>query len=193
VRKRIVAGAVAICAAGFLLIQGGEGTGPIQQRPDGLWFCAYPDPATKNDPIKRGAPWTIGYGHTGPEVHKGLCIPEKQANALLIEDIGKAQSALARCVSAPVHENELGGMLSLTLNAGGPTICGSTLVKKVNRGDYVGAADEFPKWIYANRKIMPGLVKRRACERQLFMTVPTDTNRDKTVAVVKGCIMKGAA
>lgn len=197
-RTRILAGAAAIGVGGLLLIQAGEGTGPTQMRADGRWFCAYADPATKNDPIKKGKPWTIGYGHTGPEVKPGLCIPEKQANDTLLKDVRVAVNALAQCVKVPVHENELGALASLTINVGGANMCGppsgpsSTLVGKLNAGDNPGAANEFLRWNRANGKVMGGLTKRRACERRLFLTEPTDANRDATIAMVKACIRAGA-
>lgn len=184
-RAPIIAGVTAIGAAALLLIKAGEGTGPVQTRADGIWYCAYADPAT------RGDPWTIGFGHTGPEVKKGLCVPEKRAQELLLEDIGKAQAALARCVKVPVHENELGALSSLTMNIGGRNACGSTLVRKLNAGDYMGAAAEFPRWRYAAGKVMPGLVKRRECERRLFSTPPTEANHAATIAMIKVCILKG--
>lgn len=58
-----------------------------------LVLRAYPDPLTKNDPIKKGDPWTIGWGHTGPEVKKGLIWTVDQAEAALTADIEKATNA----------------------------------------------------------------------------------------------------
>ena len=57
---------------------------------EGCRLCAYPDPASG------GAPWTIGYGHTGPEVHQGLAISQQQAEAWLAEDIATAAAAVDR-------------------------------------------------------------------------------------------------
>jgi lysozyme len=173
-RARIVAGAVAISAAGVLLIQGFEG-----ER-----FCAYPDPAT------RGAPWTIGYGHTGPEVKPGLCISKAKAEAYLMGDIRIAQTALAGCVRVPVSQTELDGLTGWTMNIGGKNACSSTLVRKLNAYDYAGAAGEFPRWINANGKPMAGLIRRRKCEQSLFLT-PPDQPAQKTAEAVKACIIVG--
>lgn len=171
-RVQIVAGVAAISSAGLLLISGFEGKR----------MCAYPDPGT------RGAPWTIGYGHTGPEVRPGLCISKEQADALLLADIRIAQTALAPCVRVPVSENERDGLTAWTLNVGGRNACGSTLVRKLNSGDYAAAAAEFPRWNRANGQVMPGLTRRRRCEQRLFLTPPNQAPT-MTAEAVKACIL----
>ena len=161
----------AISAAGVLLIKSMEG-----ER-----FCAYPDPGT------RGAPFTIGYGHTGPEVKPGLCISKEKAEAYLLDDIRIAQQALSRCIRVPVNEPQSGGLTSWTMNIGGANACSSTLIRKLNAGDVAGAAAEFPRWNRAAGKVMPGLVKRRRCEQALFLSPPGDGSVD----AVKACIIMG--
>lgn len=193
-RRPIVVGAVAaIGAAGLFLIQTSEGKEN----------CAYADPASplarelRKPEAKRapgwralsGAPWTIGYGHTGPEVKPGLCISDRKADEYLLADIRIAQVALSKCVKAPVYQTELDAMTSITMNAGGANICPSTLVAKVNRQDYAGAANEFPRWVYARGQVLDGLVKRRACERRLFLADPTKPAHAYTT--VKACILEG--
>lgn len=171
-RTRMVAGVAAISSAGWLLITGFEG-----ER-----MCAYPDPGT------RGAPWTIGYGHTGPEVKPGLCISKAKAESLLVGDIRIAQTALAGCVRVPVSQSERDGLTAWTMNVGGKNACGSTLVRKLNALDYFGAALEFPRWNRANGQVMQGLVRRRRCEQSLFLT-PPDQAPAATAEAVKACIL----
>jgi lysozyme len=173
-RARIVRGAVAIGAAGALLIKGFEGE----------VLCTYADPGT------RAAPWTIGFGHTGPDVKPGQCITRSRAEELLRDDIRTAQAALSKCVRVPVSEPELGALTSIALNNGGAPICASTMVRKLNAGDYAGAAAEFLRWNRANGKVMPGLVKRRQCEQGLFLADPNQP-AEAAARAIKVCIQTG--
>ena len=60
-------------------------------------------------------------------------------------------------------------MLDWAFNVGAYAACNSTLVRKVNSGDRIGACNEYPRWVYAGNQILPGLVKRRAAERDLCL------------------------
>jgi lysozyme len=160
-----------MAAAGLLLFTQAEGYSNV----------AYPDPATG------GAPWTICWGHTGPEVHKGLRVSLRQCEIWLQQDIAEHKARLAKCIRAPVNQNEADAISSLALNNGTDRICKSTLVRKLNSLDYDGAAAEFPKWVYANGKPMKGLVRRRACEQKLFLTDPTGMSEAASVASVRAC------
>lgn len=169
---------------------------------EGKENCAYPDPASPlarelRKPVAKrvpgwqalsGKPWTIGHGHTGPDVKPGMCISDKEAERLLAKDLAIADAALATCVRAPVHENERGALQCWTLNVGGGAACGSTLVRYVNAGDYLAAANQFPRWNKAQGQVLPGLVKRRECEKRLFLTDPEKTSEADTLAMVKKCI-----
>lgn len=59
---------------------------------EGCELVAYPDP------ISHGAPWTAGYGHTGPEVHPGYTMTLTQAEGALDADIAKAESGLSKAL-----------------------------------------------------------------------------------------------
>lgn len=135
---------------------------------EGLRLTAYPDPATKAEP------WTIGYGHTsaagGMKVTKGLRITNATALTLLSDDLARVANQVAGVVTVPLNENQFGALVSFTFNLGLANLKRSTLLKKVNAGDFTGAAAEFGKWVNAAGKKMPGLVKRRAAEAALFST-----------------------
>ena len=73
-------------------------------------------------------------------------------------------------VKVPINQNQFDALVSLAFNIGGPNFAGSTLVKKLNSGDPRGAADQFPRWKFADGKEMRGLVRRRAAERELFLS-----------------------
>lgn len=143
---------------------------------------AYPDPAT------RGDPWTICDGHTGPDVYKGLTLTNAQCDALTAKDIKEHKARLALCIRMPVTQTEADALTSWAMNVGTDRACKSTLVRLLNQGDYVGAANEFPKWKLAAGRPLPGLPRRRRCERELFLTDPTGWTEAASLAAVRACL-----
>lgn len=79
---------------------------------------------------------------------------------------------VTRYVQVPINQNQFDALISFAYNVGVGNLRNSTLLRKINTKDYVGAAKEFDKWIYADGKVQPGLVKRRKLERSLFETPP---------------------
>lgn len=136
------------------------------KRFEGLELEAYPDPATGAEP------YTIGYGHTG-NVSPGDRITEAAAELLLLDDLKEAEAAVERLVIVPLNDNQFSALVSFVFNLGTGNFNGSTLLRRLNDGDYQAAALEFGKWIYGNGKPMAGLMRRREAERQLFVT-PTN-------------------
>jgi lysozyme len=130
---------------------------------EGLRLEAYPDPASGGDP------WTIGYGHTAG-VKPGDVITQEQADAYLREDIAWAEDAVRSGVKVPISQAAFDAMVSLTFNIGAGAFGRSTLLKMLNAGDHAGAADQFMRWTTAAGRVMPGLEKRRAAERALFLS-----------------------
>lgn len=128
-----------------------------------LRLVAYPDPGTG------GKPWTIGWGHT-KGVKQGDRITQEQAEQFLSDDLAVFELTVNSAIKRPMMQNQFDAMVSLAFNIGGSAFAGSTLVKKFNTGDAKGAADEFPKWKNSGGKVMPGLVKRRAAEREMFLS-----------------------
>ena len=131
---------------------------------EGLRLIAYPDPATNGDP------WTIGYGHTGTEVHKGMTITQEQAEELLMQDVKKAAATVNTKVTTDITQEEFDALVDFVFNVGAGNFNASTLLKKVNAGDIHGAADEFLKWDMAAGKHMAGLLKRRHAEAEEFLS-----------------------
>lgn len=111
--------------------------------------------------------WTIGYGHT-KGVKSGDEISSYEAEQLLIEDLTAISDDLNRLVDVPVSQGQYVALLSLAFNVGATALKKSTLLSKLNRRDYEGAAEEFDKWVYAGGKVVEGLQRRRAAERALF-------------------------
>lgn len=121
--------------------------------------------------------WTIGYGHTGKDVYKGQEITMNEADELLRKDIERFERDVESLVKVPITDNQFSALVSFAYNTGSdidadtiPEGLGdSTLLKRLNRGDYKGAAGEFPYWCKAKGKILPGLARRRIAERKLFL------------------------
>ncbi len=128
---------------------------------EGLRLTAYPDPGTGGDP------WTIGYGHTAG-VTPGMTITEEQAVQFLREDLYSAERDIDRLVAVRLCQHQFDALASLVFNIGGTAFRDSTLLRKLNAGDYAGAAVQFDRWVHGGGKILPGLVKRRAAERAMF-------------------------
>lgn len=129
---------------------------------EGCNLKAYPDPGTGADP------WTIGWGHTGAEVHPGMSITQQRADELLKQDIETFERAVYNFVQVPMTENQFSALVCFAYNVGGWR--GSTLFRLVRARKMHEAADEFPKWCHAGGKVLNGLVRRRAAERDLFLS-----------------------
>lgn len=114
--------------------------------------------------------WTIGWGNTS-HAKAGMTCTQAQAYAWLNEDVAKTEDIVTDALDgAPVTQNQFDALVSLVFNIGGGNFRKSTLLKKLKAGDINGAATEFGRWVYAGKKIMPGLVMRRATEKKLFLS-----------------------
>lgn len=128
---------------------------------EGLMLHAYPDPGTGAEP------YTIGYGHTGG-VKPGDTCTEAQAMEWLAEDVREAERAIERLVTVDLTQDQFDALVSFVFNLGAGNFGGSTLLKRINAGDFEGASREFPKWNKAAGRVMAGLTKRRLAEAALF-------------------------
>lgn len=116
---------------------------------------------------------TIGYGHVlqpGESWPGGMT--QKQAEEILEEDIGTAEEVVIRSVEVPLSPHQFDALVSFVFNVGGRAFRGSTLLRKLNGGDYAGAAEEFRCWKYINGEVSRGLIRRRAAEEKLFRSAP---------------------
>lgn len=115
--------------------------------------------------------WTIGWGHL---IKRGESFNEPMsradADALLQEDLSDFEECVERKVDVPLSDNQFGALVSFAFNLGCGNLGDSTLLKKLNNGDYDGAADEFQRWVYAGGQKFNGLIRRRKMERELFVT-----------------------
>jgi lysozyme len=114
--------------------------------------------------------WTIGWGHTGPDVHPGLTITQEQAEQLLAKDVNWANNVVNGLVHASLTQGEHDALVDFVFNVGAGNFAHSTMLKELNGGNMVMAALEFEKWDMAGGKVVAGLLRRREAEHQMFTT-----------------------
>jgi lysozyme len=110
---------------------------------------------------------TIGYGHLVRHGETMTTISKEQGETLLRNDLSEAEKLVTSHIRVPLSLNQFSALASLVYNAGKGPLAG-TLGKKLNAGDYSGAADQFNRWVYAAGSITPGLLRRRIAEKELF-------------------------
>jgi lysozyme len=125
---------------------------------EGLRLKAYKCPAGK---------LSIGYGHTN-NVRPDDVITEAQAVELLIRDVFDVEGVINRLVTKTLTQGQFDALCSFIFNLGAGNFQRSTLLRKINQGDFVGASREFSRWIYAGGKVLNGLKVRRQAEKDLF-------------------------
>jgi GH24 family phage-related lysozyme (muramidase) len=147
-----------IGAAGVALIKRFEGCARL--RPDGL-IEAYPDPATG------GAPWTIGWGATGPGIGPATVWTRAECDARLEADIARHAADVERALAgAPTTQAQFDALVSFHYNTG--AIGRATLTRLHREGRCEAAAREFARWNKAGGRVLRGLTRRRAAEAELY-------------------------
>ncbi len=141
---------------GSLLIQKSEGCSLVP------YVCA-------------GGVVTIGYGTTRDNRGYSITLDHRKIDYVKAEeyfnrDVKKFSAMVKRLLKVPASNNQFSALVSLAYNIGIGNFRASTLLRKLNRGDYEGCASEFWKWRRSKGKILPGLVTRREMERRLFIT-----------------------
>lgn len=118
--------------------------------------------------------WTIGYGWTQPvdgkPIRAGMTIKQETAERLLKTGLVSYESDVSRLVKVILTQGQFDALVSFTYNLGARSLSTSTLLRKLNSGDYAGAADEFLRWNKAGGKVLNGLTRRREAERALFLS-----------------------
>ena len=117
---------------------------------------------------------TYGHGSThkadGSPVRMGDTITRQQAAELVNKDASRFAAAIKRCVTVPLTQGEFDAYVSLTYNIGAGAFCKSTLVKRLNAGDYAGACAEIKRWDKMGGKVLRGLTARREREYQMCVS-----------------------
>jgi lysozyme len=112
--------------------------------------------------------WTIGWGHTGPEVVEGLVWTEQQAELAFWRDVTPAELGVQRSTDVPLTQNQFDALVAFTFNVGVEAEAHSTLCKMVNTRNAEGIAAEWVKWDHQAGKVLPGLLERRKAELAIF-------------------------
>ncbi len=136
------------------------------KRWEGFRAQAYPDPGSRD-----GKPVTIGYGQTrrnGRPIQLGETITEAEAAQWLLQELARVAGVVEQAVKVPLNDNQFGALVSFTYNVGDNAFKGSTLLKKLNAGDYQAVPAQMARWNKNDGKVMEGLVNRRASEAGLW-------------------------
>lgn len=154
--KKLIAPGLAGLALGAAAVAG-------LKSDEGLRYKTYRDQA--------GIP-TACYGETGPHIRMGMTFTQAQCDAMLQASIVRHSDAVKRCINVPLTNYQYDAIVRFSYNVGPSAFCKSTMARKLNSGDYAGAAAEFPKWnkVRINGKLVPnaGLSARRERERAMF-------------------------
>jgi GH24 family phage-related lysozyme (muramidase) len=112
--------------------------------------------------------WTIGYGHT-KDVYKGQLIIESRADKMLAEDLKVYEGIVNEQVKVPLNQNQFDALVSWTFNLGEKNLKKSTMLKKLNEGDFDSVPTEMKRWNIVAGKVSKGLINRREAEVSLFL------------------------
>jgi lysozyme len=115
--------------------------------------------------------WTIGYGHLIKGDERFLQpIDENTAEALLREDIAQSEQAVGRLVKVALSQGQFDALVSFVFNLGQGAFSQSTLLRLLNAENYREAAKQFLRWDFAGGRRIAGLSRRRAAEKELFLS-----------------------
>ncbi len=123
---------------------------------------AYPDP------VSGGDPWTIGWGHTGPDIKKGVVWTQEDADARFEKDLDRVVKYLRSIVRSSLTDNQFSACVSLCYNVGSGNFVTSTLLRLLNSYHLDAAGEEFTRWDKVHGKEVQGLLNRRLAEQKLF-------------------------
>ena len=113
--------------------------------------------------------WTIGYGHTKTAYDGQLAI-KKTCEKLLAEDVAEFEEYVNKLVKVPLTQNQFDALVAWTFNLGPTNLNESTMLRKLNYGDYESVPDEMRRWNKAGGEVLNGLVRRRDAEAKLFIS-----------------------
>lgn len=113
--------------------------------------------------------WTIGVGHTGKDIKKGMKITKEESREFLKSDIKRFEDIVNKSIRLSLKQYEFDALLSFAFNVGEGAFSKSTLVGKINaKVSILEIEKEFRRWVYAGGKMLPGLKARREREIKLY-------------------------
>ena len=116
--------------------------------------------------------WSLGFGSIrmwGRKVQQGDICTEAEAYIQMDLDLAWAQTAINKEVKVPLTQNQFDALVIFIYNIGETAFKSSTMLRKLNAKDYIGAANEFVRWNRAGGKVVDGLTNRREREKRLFL------------------------
>lgn len=118
---------------------------------------------------------TIGYGHLIKPHESFGVITEQEASALLAKDVSSAETAVNNAVKVPITQNQFDALVSFAFNVGNGAFRTSTMLKRINAGEYAAAGYEFGRWVFitqgSKKVVSAGLVNRRTADYELYRGV----------------------
>jgi len=140
-------------------------------RSAGLWY-SYLSNRRVGAPYERlkATPWTCGWGSTGTDVKKGTVFTQQQADERLDQQLINKAKAVDSLVTVDLLPHQKAAIVDWTYNEGEGSLSSSTMLKQLNAGNFDAAMTELLRWNIAGGQVQPGLVTRRAREKQLFET-----------------------
>lgn len=164
---------------GLHKIENYEGWGKlIKEGPHAGCYAAYQD--SFNGKLDKP---TIGPGLT-EDVHMGLVLTRDECSQRFKKELVKHEAAINKLVTVPISQNQYDALASLSYNVGTSAVAKSTVLKRLNKGDYVGASEAFKLFNKVNKKPVNGLTQRRASEAAWFLkpdTAPEAPSMPQTV------------
>lgn len=125
---------------------------------EGLYLKAYRCPA---------GVLTIGWGST-EGVREGMEITREEAERMLLGELSRFEDAVNRLVTVPLTQHQFDALVSFSYNVGARALEHSTLLRKLNDGDYNAVPAELGRWVRGGGRVLPGLVRRRKAEALLW-------------------------
>lgn len=125
---------------------------------------------------------TVGWGHTGVDVFPGMIVTRQRADELLVDDMASAVATVNKFVTVALTQGQFDALVSFCFNVGAgrrgvkdgfvslKSGAPSTLLRKLNAGDYLGASAELPKWNRGGGVVLDGLTARRQAEQRMFLS-----------------------
>lgn len=111
---------------------------------------------------------TLGWGHT-KGIKLGDTCSQQQADLWLTQDLNDAEAMVSLLVKVPLTQGQFDALVDFVFNLGAGKFANSTLLKLLNQGNYTAAAAQFKLWTHSGAQVLPGLVKRRAAETDMFL------------------------
>jgi len=151
-------------------------TGPMRISPAGLQLIKSFEGFRETAVRLPDGRWTIGYGHVRT-AREGLTITPKDADELLLYDLKSIENAVSNMIYAPLMQGQFDALVSLAFNISLGQLRDSDIVRLLNSGDYLGAANAFDLWrkarLHGRVIVVDALVRRRAAEKTLFLQHPS--------------------